>query len=270
MQSRAEPRAALPAQPAAFESSVASSDVLERAVSAYARGNLEEAGQLFQQLHAEAPTARTLRSLGLVAFREQRFEDAVALLEASLASQVKPLTPAQRQGAVTVLDEARTSMPATTADELAPVKAIAQSATIEESTSPEAEKPAPAPEAEQRPAERLRPTEPGKRLSRTRYALLGLTGAALIVGVSSYLTAWSRVSAIEDHCRDLPDQRCQVSDVRERERSGNIERLSRLALSSVVVAGLSGGAAALTLVWRKTDQQLPPTVEFQLGWRGTF
>jgi predicted negative regulator of RcsB-dependent stress response len=82
---------------------------LLEAVRAYEAGDMERARVLFEQVHALAPTARTLRSLALVAFRQQRFDDAVMLFEACLASEVKPLTQQMRGDVSELLTEARLS-----------------------------------------------------------------------------------------------------------------------------------------------------------------
>jgi hypothetical protein len=80
--------------------------LLREAVSAYARGELDEARRLFEEAHLVEPTARTHRGLGVVALREERYVDAVHHLRAALRSTAKPLTPALRDGVEVLLAEA--------------------------------------------------------------------------------------------------------------------------------------------------------------------
>jgi hypothetical protein len=80
--------------------------LLREAVSAYANGDLAAAKRLFEEAHLVEPTARTLRGLGIVALREERSVEAVRLLRASLASSVRPLPPALRDGVASLLTEA--------------------------------------------------------------------------------------------------------------------------------------------------------------------
>jgi hypothetical protein len=92
----------LPVMPVA-----AQDETLQAAVRAYESGDLDSARALFERLHGQQPTARTLRGLGMVAFRQERFSDAALLLEASLSSQEKPLTPELAESVQVVLAAAR-------------------------------------------------------------------------------------------------------------------------------------------------------------------
>jgi hypothetical protein len=80
---------------------------LQAAIHAYEAGQLDDARALFEQLHAQSPTARTLRGLGVIAFRQGRFVEAISLLEASLSSPLKPLTPELKRAVELVLADAR-------------------------------------------------------------------------------------------------------------------------------------------------------------------
>jgi hypothetical protein len=82
-------------------------DTLRRALAAYEAGELEQARALFEEVHRREPSARTLRGLGVVAFRQQRHAAAVVLLEQSLASPVKPLAGTMAEGVEQLLGEAR-------------------------------------------------------------------------------------------------------------------------------------------------------------------
>jgi hypothetical protein len=69
---------------------------LDRALSAHASGQLDEARSFMERAHALEPSARTWRGLGIIAFAQERFVEAVAPLEQALASEVRPLTPELR------------------------------------------------------------------------------------------------------------------------------------------------------------------------------
>lgn len=80
---------------------------IEQAIHAYDQGHWPEAYASFQQAHALSPNARTLRGLALTAFRLRRYAESERHCEAALASEVKPLTEAQRTELVQLLDWAR-------------------------------------------------------------------------------------------------------------------------------------------------------------------
>lgn len=61
------------------------------AVTEYAAGNLDEARALFNQAHRMEPSARTLRGLGMVAFEQKRYINAIEYLGQALADGRKPL-----------------------------------------------------------------------------------------------------------------------------------------------------------------------------------
>jgi hypothetical protein len=66
------------------------------ALEEYRLQHFEEARALFEKAHGIDPNARTLRGLGMVEFERRHYVRAQELLEASLASTKKPLTPDQR------------------------------------------------------------------------------------------------------------------------------------------------------------------------------
>jgi tetratricopeptide (TPR) repeat protein len=69
---------------------------LKNALDEFNAGNWEEARALFERAHALQPSARTLRGLGITAFEERHYVDALSYLRAALADRRKPLTAAQR------------------------------------------------------------------------------------------------------------------------------------------------------------------------------
>lgn len=78
---------------------------LRGALSAYERGDMAEARRWFEQAHAAEPTARTLRGLGVVAYRQERTLEAYAYLTQSLVASVKPLTAELRAGVQQLVNE---------------------------------------------------------------------------------------------------------------------------------------------------------------------
>lgn len=69
---------------------------VERALSAYEEGRYAEARTAFRQAHELAPTAKTLRTIGMCSFNLGDYLDALVNLEAALVEPRKPLSPAQR------------------------------------------------------------------------------------------------------------------------------------------------------------------------------
>lgn len=251
------------------------SEALRQGVEAYDRGDLETARRAFELVHARAPTARTLRSLGLVAFRQERYEDAVALLEASLASQAKPLTDAQREGAGAVAREARAKVPAPS-EPAAPAPAALTPAAVEVL-------PAPAQAARPQHIERspsrsvahsvavTREQLRSRRLKRAGYALLGVAGAALITSITSYQVGLSRLHKIEATCREGEDPGCDLAYVQKREQSANLDALGTLSLVSGIAAGLAGASGTAVLLWRwRSEHDTAARAEIGLGWKGVF
>lgn len=81
--------------------------LIETGVSEFAAGHYEEARVSFAEAHALAPTARTARGLGLVAFEQRNYPEAIERLEAALASGEKPLTGELRESTKQVLTLAK-------------------------------------------------------------------------------------------------------------------------------------------------------------------
>ena len=80
---------------------------VEAALEEYRLQHYEEARSLFERAHALDPNARTLRGLGMVEFELRHYVRAAQLLEASLASQQKPLTEDQRKAVEDLLGRTR-------------------------------------------------------------------------------------------------------------------------------------------------------------------
>lgn len=88
------------AQPDAFQSA------LQQAIEDFDAGRFVEAQLHFREAHALAPSARTLRALGMVAFELHDYAASVSYLEQALASSVKPLDASLRREAKAVLARA--------------------------------------------------------------------------------------------------------------------------------------------------------------------
>jgi len=78
--------------------------LIERAINAFADQRFEQARNLFEQAHALAPSARTLRGLGVTAFALNRYTQARPELEAALGDPRTPLTLAQQREVKGILD----------------------------------------------------------------------------------------------------------------------------------------------------------------------
>jgi hypothetical protein len=77
-------------------------------VAEFGRGNWSEARAFFSRAHALKPSARTLRSLGLVAYELRNYVEAEAFLSGALSEPVHPLTPELRTETEQTLAKART------------------------------------------------------------------------------------------------------------------------------------------------------------------
>ena len=254
--------------------------IIPQAVGAYEAGDWARAQQLFEQAHALAPTARTFRSLALVAYRQGRYADAVGLFEASLVNPDKPLTPALREDAQRLLTDAREKVAAVALDARPPTPADAAALAAPIAT----EVPLPAQSARQastistrRPAAQAaahatsgssRPL----RFKRAGYSLLAVSALALAGSGTAMVTGLVRLGRIEDHCRSLPGGLCSEQDAQAREHAARLDLLSGLALGGLVVGAVSGlGAASLlTLHYRSNPSADTRDVAVGLTLRGRF
>jgi tetratricopeptide (TPR) repeat protein len=80
--------------------------LVQDAASEYNRGNFAEARALFERVHALAPSARTLRGLGLCSFELRTYIRARNELRAALEDQRRPLTSEQREEVKALLERA--------------------------------------------------------------------------------------------------------------------------------------------------------------------
>lgn len=88
-------------EPAAYR------DRIDEALREFSVQNYEEARSLFLQAHALAPSARTLRALGLCEYELRNYGESVKYLEGALASNVKPLRDALRSDTERMITRAR-------------------------------------------------------------------------------------------------------------------------------------------------------------------
>jgi len=80
---------------------------ISEAISEYNSGHFEEARRLFEAAHLNNPNARTLRGIGLVAFKARDYVTTVEVLEAALKDERKPLTEKMRTQANDILQKAK-------------------------------------------------------------------------------------------------------------------------------------------------------------------
>jgi tetratricopeptide (TPR) repeat protein len=226
-------------------------DLLEQAVLSYERGDFEQARALFETVHARGPTARTLRSLALVAYRQGRLGDAVPLFEQSLASTEKPLTAAMRTDLEGLLRDARAELDAATPKtgqipppnqdrEPAPLK---PSETTRESGASTDD-------------ERSTANAQGRtrRLKRAGYATLALAGAFAAVGSVALGLGLRRLDQIEEACRANPDGTCTTHEADAREHAARLDVLSMVSIAGAALAGGSALASATCLgVYYRAD-----------------
>jgi hypothetical protein len=78
------------------------------AVAEYDAGRFEEARALFRRAHAESPSARTLRGIGMASFELRDYVEATRALEAAEREQRHALTPEQRHHVQGLLARAQT------------------------------------------------------------------------------------------------------------------------------------------------------------------
>ncbi|HEX6240689.1 MAG TPA: PEGA domain-containing protein, partial [Polyangiales bacterium] len=78
----------------------------DAAVEEHALAHYEEARALFARAHAIQPSARTFWGMGIAAFEDRDYVDAIQLLEQARADTRKPLTPAQRAKTDSLIERA--------------------------------------------------------------------------------------------------------------------------------------------------------------------
>jgi tetratricopeptide (TPR) repeat protein len=81
--------------------------VIREAVREFDESHWEEARALFKRAHAQRPSARTWRGLGITAFELRQYVGAIHELESALGDPRKPLTEAQRRDVQALLVRAR-------------------------------------------------------------------------------------------------------------------------------------------------------------------
>lgn len=81
--------------------------LVKTAISEMELGNYPEAHSLFLRAHAMAPSARTLRGLGLTLFEMRRYVEAERQLAAALSSKERPLEGQVRASTQSLHDRAR-------------------------------------------------------------------------------------------------------------------------------------------------------------------
>lgn len=96
---RADDKAPVATSPAQPSDNPEYDRLLKEALGEFKLGNWTEARALFERAHELKPSARTLRAIGLSAFEEKSYAEAVAYLTAALTDQRRPLTDDQRKEA---------------------------------------------------------------------------------------------------------------------------------------------------------------------------
>jgi tetratricopeptide (TPR) repeat protein len=82
-------------------------ELINYALEEYDRGSWEESAALFHRAHELAPSARTLRGLGLATYEARRYAESVRHLRGALTDQRRPLTDKQREEVEHTLERAR-------------------------------------------------------------------------------------------------------------------------------------------------------------------
>ena len=82
-------------------------DIVREAVREFDAGNYVEARTLFQRAHAQKPSARTLRGLGICSYELKHYLQAVNELDAALADTRHPLTVEQHDEVSRTVEKAR-------------------------------------------------------------------------------------------------------------------------------------------------------------------
>lgn len=82
-------------------------ELVDQGLSEYGVQNYNEARALFQRAHELAPSARTHRALGMIAFELRDYAESISQLEAALASPVKKLDDKLRAATEALLKQAQ-------------------------------------------------------------------------------------------------------------------------------------------------------------------
>ncbi len=82
-------------------------EAVEHALAELRVGNFLEARAMFAHAHALMPSAKTLRGLGLAEFELRSYAESSDHLKQALESQVRPLSPDQRQETEALLERAQ-------------------------------------------------------------------------------------------------------------------------------------------------------------------
>ena len=104
-QDATDPAATAPAEPESPSPVVRA--LLVEAVAEYDAGHYAEAQALFRRAHELAPSARTLRGLGMAAFELRQYTVALRAFEEALTSSERPLTDEQRAHVEELRERAR-------------------------------------------------------------------------------------------------------------------------------------------------------------------
>jgi hypothetical protein len=97
-----------PGDAAAHDPTTPPSELIGDAVAEYDAGRYEEARALFRAAHEKAPTARTLRGIGMASFELRDYVEAVRALGGALKEQRRALTDEQRRQVEQLLARAET------------------------------------------------------------------------------------------------------------------------------------------------------------------
>jgi hypothetical protein len=244
---------------------------LEAAVAAYEAGDLERARTGFEAVHAIAPSARTYRSLALVAFRQSRFEDAVALLDMSLASDVKPLGATMRRDAESLRAEAAAELAASRMEPVRPAPALAPPEVAAVGASDVAKRPESPREMPAPPRESTASADSTARAPSHAWltgSLLALGGAGLLLSATSAIVAQVRVARAENDCGQRPAGGCDPGELARLSREAHLTRLSRLASAGLVVGGTGLGLGGVSLYLDLRARRSALAMGLQLA--GTF
>jgi hypothetical protein len=82
-------------------------NLVEKGLQEFELGNYSEARVFFQRAHQLAPSARTLRSLGMTSYEIRHYVEAQDYFQQALASDVRPLTPQLRDEVTQLFRQAR-------------------------------------------------------------------------------------------------------------------------------------------------------------------